>query len=427
MTINNLSVYEMMKTRRSNQYCADRLNITLEEYLDRKGQVLETLQNCQTEIDAMVANRLLGLFDDPQVPETSPVEAIAYHENYDADEATHTLSVAVLPKTTDEIIKLLKLDTREWRLSQVWNKQKKDRWEISALVSRLKGEKKKEVDVLEFLTNLKTLPAYKPKEFKLRQPSDKPRMSGVISLQDLHFGKPGNEAVGELMFNACVDLVETSEKVCQLDKIYLVLGSDTLNVDTFNNTTTKGTIVEQSEHPTLMYEKAFEACYKMILYLAEHCDEVKVVFIPGNHDRLSSFHLLHALSKVLQHHPLVSFDVEYKERKAYIYGKSLLCFEHGDVAKSTTPLTYATEFAHLWGSASYRYLYSGHLHKKKTTEVVTENEESGFILKILPSLSASDYYHYHNKWTGNAKAAVIELHDQHYGKRLDYTHVVPAA
>jgi hypothetical protein len=47
--------------------------------------------------------------------------------------------------------------------------------------------------------------------------------------------------------------------------------------------------------------------------------------------------------------------------------------------------------------------------------VITENEKHGFSSKQLPSLSSSDYYHYHNKFIGSKRSALIEIHEKEKG------------
>ena len=47
------------------------------------------------------------------------------------------------------------------------------------------------------------------------------------------------------------------------------------------------------------------------------------------------------------------------------------------------------------GKTLFRTLYTGHYHHKKKIEYITAHENTGFMLKILPSLSRTDYYHYH--------------------------------
>jgi hypothetical protein len=62
------------------------------------------------------------------------------------------------------------------------------------------------------------------------------------------------------------------------------------------------------------------------------------------------------------------------------------------------------------------------MHTKKTTEFVTDNEVHGFTIKVLPSLSATDYWHYHNKFTGNKRAAVLELYNPGNGKVAEFNY-----
>lgn len=93
----------------------------------------------------------------------------------------------------------------------------------------------------------------------------------------------------------------------------------------------------------------------------------------------------------------------------------MLCFEHGDFNTNRSFFTFATEYAEIWGTTLNRIAYTGHFHKKKKTEYITEDEVSGFQLKILPSLSKSDMYHYSNKWTGNGRGAILELHSEKEG------------
>ena len=195
-------------------------------------------------------------------------------------------------------------------------------------------------------------------------------------------------------------------------------------MDTFYGTTTKGTPVENSEVATKAYMKAFDAICKGIHKLKQFCDNLEVVFIPGNHDRLSSYHLIHAASQVFRNDFTITFNVEYAERKVIMYGKNMIAVEHGDVSSKNNPLVYATEFATEWGNSVHRILYTGHYHGRKTKEVITENEEQGFVTRIIPALTSSDYYHYHNKWTGNQRSAIMHIHDADKGLISEFIYSV---
>ena len=63
-----------------------------------------------------------------------------------------------------------------------------------------------------------------------------------------------------------------------------------------------------------------------------------------------------------------------------------------------------------WNESSRRY--------------ITENEENGFVSRIIPALTSSDYYHYHNKWIGNKRAAILHIHDANNGLIGEFTYSV---
>ena len=157
--------------------------------------------------------------------------------------------------------------------------------------------------------------------------------------------------------------------------------------------------------------------YWSINLLKQFCNELHVVYIPGNHDRLSSFHLAHALENSIRDENII-WDCEYSERKVVTYGINMFGFEHGDT--KVEPLIYATEFSKDWGDTSHRVIFTGHRHIKKTTTLVTENEVNGISIKILPSLSNTDYWHYHNKYTGSKRSAVMEIYSETEGKVAEY-------
>ena len=120
----------------------------------------------------------------------------------------------------------------------------------------------------------------------------------------------------------------------------------------------------------------------------------------------------------------ISFDVEYAERKVITYGQNMLCLEHGDVSAKNNPLVYAVEFPTQWGNCKHRMLYTGHYHGRRTKEFTTENEEHGFVTRIIPALTSSDYYHYHNKYVGNKRSAILHLHHAEKGLVGEFTYTI---
>lgn len=392
-------VKQSLKWKQSNHFCATKLGISVEKYKELKRQV--KFQFSET-IEHPKFNKILEFKEDLDKG-TAEIKGLSLTE----------------PRSAEEIIELLKIDTTKWKLSSYWNKERHDGWFISAMVTAIKHEPK---DVLaEVIANYK--PEYQPVgELYLNKNFTNDTVS-IISTQDLHFGKEGNENIESHFKSAIVNLVHRAYSSHHLTKIVYVIGGDLLNMDTFSGTTTAGTPVDNTMRAHEAYTKAFDCLYWSINYLKQFCEYLHIVYLPGNHDRLSSFHMAHALSKSFDPEDYsLYFDVSYAERKTLVYGYNFFAFEHGDVNKKNTPLVYATEFPVSWGKTKYRTCYTGHFHSKKTTEYITENEQNGFSIKHLPSLSSTDYWHYHNKFIGCKRQAIMEIHDVEKGKISEFTY-----
>jgi hypothetical protein len=429
-------VYGSLKWKKTDEWCASKLGISLGKYQEIKRQILQTRELLQTELDNslvdLAGKRMLDLISDDQIKdeyisdlEESLVDAInqnrervvEFREDLDSGTAEIKGIAFSEPKSPEEIIRILKIDTKKWKLSTYWNKQHKDYWLISAQVSQKELEPKELLK--ETLQNFQ--PSYTPvKEVHLNANYEN-RTVAILSIQDLHFGKEGNGNVIQDFKDAVANLTMRAYMSHRVEKIIYVFGGDLLNMDTFMGQTTKGTPVDNDMRAQDAYNQAFDALHWSVYFLKQFCQTLEVVYLPGNHDRLSSYHLAHGLSKCFQDENII-FDVEYSERKVKKYGLNFFGFEHGDVTKKWTPLVYATEFPEPWGLTSYRTCYTGHFHSKKTTEYVTDNEIHGFAIKHLPSLSKSDYWHYHNKFTGSKRQALMEVHDYQKGKISEFTY-----
>ena len=422
MTLITKLVYQGLKRKNSNQKEATRLNLSIFDYKAIKKEVTNTIYNLSdnTEINdelfLKIQNKIL-------ISKEEKIKITDIHENVEAGTSKISAISSTEPKTPNEIIALLGIDITQWKLSQFWNKEQNNKWLVSALITRLPMEQKVQTSFMQELSTYK-LPVF-PKLDPANIYSDSSeKVCGVISLQDLHFGKVGNEDMHKIMEKAVLYLVGKAFRNYNIEKIIFIIGPDTLNMDTFDGTTTKGTPVENSEVATKAYVKAFNAVCSAITTLKNYCEHLEVVFVPGNHDRLSSFHMIHAASQVFRQQFDITFNVEYAERKVITYGKCMIAVEHGDASSKNNPLVYAVEFPTEWGNTNHRILYTGHYHGRKTKEVITENEEQGFVTRIIPALTSSDYYHYHNKWTGNQRSAIMHIHEATKGLISEFVYSV---
>jgi len=387
------SLFEKIKVslrwKKSSDYCAEKLNLTVEDY-DRLKDIIK-------------AEQLMG-------SETS------YECNLEKGEARLETISSSEPKSPEEIIDILNIDITQWKLSSYWNKQMGDHWRVSAMVTRLKDNEIENVD--ELLRSFKPKPY---KEVKRIETPGKIKTAGVLSLQDIHFGKEGNDTIDKCFEETIKDLIQRASSSHHLEKLYYVVGGDVINMDTWSGSTTSGTPLDNCKTATEAYMQAFDALQWSINYLKQFCDELQIVYIPGNHDRLSSFHLAHALSKCFDNNKIL-WDVVYLERKVYVYENNFFAFEHGDVNTKNSLMLYSMEYPREWGKTFHRTLFTGHLHHKKKIEYITEHENTGFMLKILPSLSRTDYWHYHNKFVGSKRSGVLSLHSPNKGEICELTY-----
>ena len=97
---------------KSPEYCANKLNITVEDYEKLKNYV-KSQEACDTG-------------------------SSSYEFDLEKGEAKMEAVSSTEPKSPEEIIEILNIDTTQWKLSSYWNKQMGDHWRVSAMVTKIK-------------------------------------------------------------------------------------------------------------------------------------------------------------------------------------------------------------------------------------------------------------------------------------------------
>lgn len=250
----------------------------------------------------------------------------------------------------------------------------------------------------------------------------------VMSLVDHHFGKLAwRREVGEdfdlsiaenIYDQAGEDLLNLTSPY-QIDRILFPVGHDFFHInDDTNMTPRSGNKLDVEGRLAKIYETGANAVIKMI----ERCAviaPVDVIFVPGNHDSDTGFFLAMMIDAWFRKTDRVTVDKEPMERKKYIYGNNLLGMIHlaGNNNNKLLKLlgVMATTWPREWSDCPYREWLAGHQHRKQEIKILECEEDLGLRVRWLPSLTATDRWHYSMQFVNSRRAAESMLYHKDRG------------
>jgi hypothetical protein len=142
-------------------------------------------------------------------------------------------------------------------------------------------------------------------------------------------------------------------------------------------------------------------------------DNVELVLMQGNHDRMLGLALLLYLDALYRDTPGVTVCNDRSPRVYTTYGKNLIGFSHGDGVRKTSDLAshMANEASEFWHECTDRTIYTGNYHYEET-ETYTPLSVTR---RQLPSLSGPDRWHNLKGHVNAPKGMPLYLHDYHDG------------
>lgn len=133
--------------------------------------------------------------------------------------------------------------------------------------------------------------------------------------------------------------------------------------------------------------------------------EVRVYMHEGNHDPAGSVWLRMMFAELYKDNPRVYVEKSPLPYVAYLFGKTLLCFHHGHLAKNESlPAVFAGRFRKEWGAATQTYVHTGHRHSQEVKEF------PGAVVEQHSTLAASDAYAARGGWLSRRQATAITYH-----------------
>jgi hypothetical protein len=239
-----------------------------------------------------------------------------------------------------------------------------------------------------------------------------PKDTGIlleIATPDLHVGKlahsietggrPYDVKIAIATFERALEALVARTAIYNVEEILLVAGNDLFNSDSPENETTAGTAISCDGR----FHKTFHHVRNMMVKAVERLRQiakVHVLIVPGNHDRLTAYHLGDSLECYFHADPQVRVTNTPAVRKYVEWGKCLIGFCHGDEGRRTEyAQLMAVENPQAWGRTEYREIHTGHYHKQQLEEF------HGVRVRILSALCPADDWHAAQGYIGAVRQA----------------------
>jgi hypothetical protein len=308
-----------------------------------------------------------------------------FKENVDKGTAEISAILSTEPRTSEEIIKLLKIDTTKWKLSTYWNKEKSNgTWFISALVTSVTVKEDFSTKFIEFLEKYKQRAI---KVIKKKHVGKYPAACFIFNKQDAHLNKydiNGNNDI-QKRFDGILDkinrILARATIVNNVKKAIYILGSDLIDSE-WTEMTTKGT----PQKNILPYYKSFELICNheidIINLLLEHVDNLEILFVPGNHDQYVGWHVVNWLQVYYRNQKNLKIDTGTSNTKYVQFSNSAIMFNHGDGIKpEKLAQIFPIDFKEAWSSCNNYYIFTGDKHHELARDI------GGIRFYQIPALS----------------------------------------
>lgn len=239
-----------------------------------------------------------------------------------------------------------------------------------------------------------------------------------INLADVHIDKlcmldeTRNEYSTEIgiqrLWQVVNDIIEKS-KSYQIKKIIFPFGQDFANIDNIFNTTTKGTPQDTDVKYDVLYKLLLKTIIQIIHKISEIAP-VEVIYVGGNHDKLTSFTMTEAMYWYFLNNDNVEVDSIFNNRKYRLVGSNLIGFAHGADEKKNIVYCMQNDVPELWGKAKYREFHLSHFHKEKMVD-----EQNGIIFRWISAICGNDAWTYNSGYVGGQKKAQAFIWDDNKG------------
>jgi hypothetical protein len=397
----------LLKRKRSKQWYAEQLNITLSEV----NELLKELRGKNVDEGEEFLN---------EITHSKEFEQALRKVSNDKGTIESTITLDYEPKNDIELAQLHKIDLEKYIITNYWSKVLPTGKFTSSIFSKRKGPQDYTADDFsKFLENYKSnyIPISSPK-----LDNDKSLVDIELSLSDYHLGKryvDGDndpETRATRFIQIAEALTHKVRSVYDINKVVFPISNDFFHTDNYQNTTTNGTPQDIILDYASEYEMGFNILVDTIKMLKTNSKHVEVILVQGNHDRTKSYYLAHALDIFFKKDDNISFVREEGLIKATVVGSTFIGFHHGNCKIDALPLLFATHptYSKWFGDAKYREVHTGDKHHYMAKEI------KGVRIQQMPSLSGTDRWHKDNNFVHSVRAALALVYDSKVGKVAEF-------
>ncbi|HSC59557.1 MAG TPA: hypothetical protein VLC11_08335 [Gemmatimonadales bacterium] len=262
------------------------------------------------------------------------------------------------------------------------------------------------------IADIRAAGASRPQEPPPLTPSGK--YSLTVNTPDLHLGKlayaPEAGATYDIAHaeeaarSGVEDLFEQTGSL-PVEEVVVPIGNDLMQTDNLESTTTGGTRVDSDSR----YHKMFRRACAISIWTAERAVRVapvRIIIVPGNHDRLGAFHVGEVLAATFADHRFITVDNRPQLRKYHRYGQTLIGYTHGSEEKlADLPLIMLNEAKADMAATTCHEWHIGHFHRRREFRFTAGDTFHGVVVRVLSSLSAADAWHYNKGFVGAPRVA----------------------
>lgn len=348
------------------------------------------------------------------------------------------------PATVEELMAACRLDPHVWVpqffRGNVWQgfyalrgkeggHRKVNLYQSRLVCKRVISERLEEA-ILEFIRRFGPKPLPKPNRKKGRKKSaTAPKDQMVVwGMWDAHIGSYAwDREVGDNwdVDMACsrvhnsIDEMVDELRPYPIRKILMPIGNDFMHFDSVRMKTAHG---EHYLDTDTRYARVYLAALMCLSYMIERalevCDDVELLYVPGNHDTTSSYTLTVALDQRYRNDSRVSADLSMNPRKYRTWGGCLIGFDHGaDAPPDRLAQALSEEARELWGAATYREVQIGDKHRRWEKKYEATVPTGGILIRRNPALCNTDAWHHRLAFSGEQMRSVEAWRYDRFGYR----------